>query len=442
MKFREAIERDLEDLLDLAERVRRATGISPLTENLRTVIAGLGNDHLAQERRLEEAAFDLRRAWLTLAHRPADRSLKTPRQGDVAHVPAGPGIAFGYERDLDASVLEARGPGYAPTPAGWSGETVLFRSGQASLAAILQFAASRWGHRRALTVAHAGAYFETAALLQAWPSRLMRRAAEDAADTDIVIAEPVSCDGGFGLCRRLPRARRLLVLDLTLSGPAHDPTPYLPAVAEGGIVIAYRSGLKLDQAGLELANVGIVRVAARARTGAAGEAADSLRTLRGLMGSGLTLDEVAALSAPWFMDRAYAVRYAGSVFAANRRLAAAIGAQSRVFAADSHPSLLDRPANAPFCALRLREDGPASRYRRLEAILKRECARRGLLATPGGSFGFRGHRFEAIEPELGPPFLRLAMGWREGHSRSGLTELVAEMAAHPSFDALDRAYAR
>ena len=43
---------------------------------------------------------------------------------------------------------------------------MLFRSGQASLASLLQLVVGRWGRYGALTVAHAGAYFETAALLE------------------------------------------------------------------------------------------------------------------------------------------------------------------------------------------------------------------------------------------------------------------------------------
>jgi hypothetical protein len=36
-----------------------------------------------------------------------------------------------------------------------------------------------------------------------------------------------------------------------------------------------------------------------------------------------------------------------------------------------------------------------------------------------------------IEPETGePPFLRVALGARDDRSRRGLTELLAELAAH------------
>jgi hypothetical protein len=329
-------------------------------------------------------------------------------------------VSFGYERDIDVTLLEQRND-YLRAPAGWSADLVLFRSGQAALACLIHFAAGQWGKNHPLTVAHAGAYFETASLLASWPQRMIRQI-ENATEADIVIAEPVWCDGQFGCGERLPKARHALLLDITMSGPVYDLAPHL-----GGcpLVIAYSSGLKLDQAGLELANAGIVRVLSRDR---AEETGDGLRQLRGLTGAGLTLDELSALSAPWFLDRAYAEHYTAAIFANNRALAEAVGSRSPVFGPRCHPSLAHPGAEAPFCALTLNEPSP-ERYRALEAKIAGECDRRGLLAVKGGSFGFRSHRFELIEPEDGRTFLRVAMGWRDGWSRQGLCDLLAELAA-------------
>ena len=79
-----------------------------------------------------------------------------------------------------------------------------------------------------------------------------------------MIGEPVWCDGCFGATERLPRARHALLLDTTMVGPSYDLRPCLAAAAaDCEVAIAFSSGLKLDQAGLELANVGIVRVLVR-----------------------------------------------------------------------------------------------------------------------------------------------------------------------------------
>jgi hypothetical protein len=82
---------------------------------------------------------------------------------------------------------------------------------------------------------------------------------------DVLFVEPVYCDGQFGVLKLedLPRTRRIVVLDTTMVGPDYDMSPWLRADAEDGacpLVIAFSSGLKLDQAGLELANVGIIEL--------------------------------------------------------------------------------------------------------------------------------------------------------------------------------------
>jgi hypothetical protein len=246
---------------------------------------------------------------------------------------------------------------------------------------------------------------------------------------DVLLGEPVFCDGRFGVSdpRALPRARRVLLLDTTLVGMAVDLSPWFDRF-DGPLVAVFRSGLKLDQAGLELANVGIAQLFVR--EGNTVPAADSLRRIRSLTGSGLTLDELAVLSAPWFLDRTYTQDYTAAIFAHNAALGSAIGRESAVFEERSHPSLVSAGAEAPFCAVRLR-GGDGAAHRRLLGIVDAEVGRRGLYATQGGSFGFRGHRYEMIEPdhEDGVPFLRVALGFRGGRTLEGLIALFRELAS-------------
>ena len=349
MNFREAIQRDVEDLRGLIDSIATVGNGSTVqcSLDLLTGLAACGHSFREQELELDIAAWRLRQRWLALAHRPADATPKSPRVGQSAHIVAGDYFNFGYERDLDASSIESRAPGYMQTVDGWSDSLVLFRSGQAALAALLQFAFAAWGTSSALRVLHLGAYFETRALMDAWPPRVLERVADV---PDLVIAEPVWCDGGFGITDPIPSSAKALYLDTTMSGPGYDVTANL--VGPHRLVIAYSSGLKLDQAGLELANVGIVRIYSRDD---AREVAAALRRLRALNGTSLTLDELSALSAPWFMQRSYSDRYTAALFDNNKALAQAVGSHSSVFEENCHPSLISPGANAPFCAIRLRE---------------------------------------------------------------------------------------
>jgi hypothetical protein len=378
---------------------------------------------------LEAGALALRRAWIERAHKPADTTLKSPCAGATVPMPSGDTVHFGYERDLDASMLEERGVLDHPTPDGWTSSRVLCRSGQSTLSCLLHLVTSTGAPAAPLTLHHAGRYFESKALVDMWPRHVFRHVPAAAEEVDVLLGEPVFCDGRFGVSdpRALPRARRALLLDTTLVGTAVHLSPWFDRF-DGPLVAIFRSGLKLDQAGLELANVGIAQLFVRDGTTLA--AAADLRRIRGLTGSGLTLDELAALSAPWFLDSAYLQDYTAAIFAHNAALGSAIGRDSAVFEERSHPSLISAGAEAPFCAVRLR-GGDGAAHRRLLEIVDAEAVRRGLRATHGGSFGFRGHRYECIEPdhEDGVPFLRVALGFRGGRTLEGLIALFRELAS-------------
>jgi len=412
--------RDRDDLGALARRV-----------GLKSALQGFPADDL------DEAVLSLRRAWLAKAHRPGDKTLKSPCEGDVPQLPDGASVPFGYERELGADLLEKRTPLCYSVPPGWQAVRVLCRSGQAALSCLLHLVARQpraamtadWGP---LNIAHAGRYFETGSLLDLWPRQVFERAHPDATEVDVLIGEPVHCDGQFGLSEpsSLPRARHALFVDTTLTGPNLD----LPAWLErlhGSFAAIFRSGLKLDQAGLELANVGIVQIFVREGGGtSAVRLADDLKQIRALTGSGLTLDEMATLSAPWFLDPRYFAEYTSRLFANNAALAQAVGTRSVLFENRCHPSLISPAAVAPFCALRIR-GGDASDHARLLRRLDAEIESRKLRLDKGGSFGFRSDRYELIEPDpkAGKPFVRVALGYRGGPNRDGIIDLFRELSA-------------
>jgi hypothetical protein len=193
------------------------------------------------------------------------------------------------------------------------------------------------------------------------------------------------------------------------------------------------SGLKLHQGGLELASVGILSVfTPQDALIPAKELGNRVRKIRTLLGLGLSFADVAVLEAPWFLDREYTRLYQQAVFENNARLARHVSATNQLFRGAFHPSLLNGQQgcrDGPYCVFRLKSGDPQA-YDLLEEWIRCAVRARGILFEWGGSFGFRGHRFEVVRPGDGAePFLRVALGRRPGWSCDQIMTLIGELAA-------------
>jgi len=366
---------------------------------------------LTAEAILDEAVLALRHVWLEAAASSTSKTYRSPTEGERTITPTGRFHNFGYERDLHPIALETRCAAFfAPPPPGWGHEHVLFSSGQAAMNAVLALLNAR--QEQALRLRHDGCYFETVDLLGLYRHRF-RTGGDEAAD--IVIAEPLWYDGkAFGETslkavaeRAISEGTKSIVVDSTLAGLDDGLNQLLDALGGPQEVFRLHSGLKLFQAGLELADVGIVSVYGS-------DAAGALRRIRTLQGAGLRFADVAALELPLFLDPAPTRHYESAIFAHNAALArAARGNPAFAVAYPTDP--------APFVVFNL---ASPSLYDGLDERLAAEAARRSLLFIKGGSFGFRGHRFETVRPEGKPPFLRVALGKRAGPSLEGILDLL------------------
>jgi hypothetical protein len=452
----ERVSRDAE----IAELMRLARSLSPRTEAYRQSLDDLiertrseveaAQQAIDHESISERFARALRQLWLEACAFSTSNSYRSPPTREATKTPTGRRIDFGYERDLQPAHLEQRcWSFFDPTPAGWSADHILFSSGQSTMAALLLAldGSSVLGNERPLTFVHFGSYFETSEILSLFRSLVTasgrgREAVDaiDRVDGDIVIVEPVYCDGSFGavdvtsLTEKNPR-RRAYVFDNTLCGLRFAMESHLAALARTKPAAVFRifSGLKLFQAGLELSGVGILSVFTHNESAPipAAELGARIRRIRTLLGLGLTFQEVAALEAPWFLDRQQTHAYEAAVFENNAALARAVADTNRLFDGVFHPSLLTSSGakGAPYSAFRLKERDVEA-YDVLEQHILKQAQRRGLAFDLGGSFGFRGHRFEVVRPETGEePFLRVALGRRVGGSRDQIIQLMAEVAS-------------
>jgi hypothetical protein len=410
----------------------------------------------AFEAELDRLALALRRICLGLAHASSDRALRSPRERDHTTAPDGEEINFGYERSIAPEKLEARLRSYAPAPAGWHADHLLFSSGQAAMNCLLLALSPRGANpANPPRIRHLGGYFETEELLAMLSSHGMIRELPQNGDdhADVLILEPVYFDRAAQVhrldmtaalkrhCATAEGCPSLVIVDGTLVGPCFDLDPLLPhqlnCAEAGHLLVRMSSGLKLDQAGLELANVGLVSLYRREDQTFAVDPAEKLKKARTLTGGGLGFDALGALEAPWFLDREHARGYAEAVFENNAELAQRLAEVDGLFSQVSHPSLgADSGAAAPFVLIQLEDDAPEN-YQKLEQLIAREAKARNIRFDKGGSFGFRGHRYEAILPQAGEitPFLRVALGARKGWSCDGIIALLCEIAAAKSLDA-------
>ena len=355
------------------------------------------------------------------------------------------------------AALEARLDAYAPAPGGWHADHLLFSSAAAAMHCLLLALSPRGANpAHPPRVRHLGGNFETEELLAMLSDHGILRAlpAEGGDHTDVLILEPVYFDRAAQMhrldlqaaldrhCATVEGCPSLVIVDSTLAGPGFALDPLLPealSCAEAGhLLVRMSSGPELDQAGLALADVGMVSHYRHKRQGLAIDPAEKLRKIRTLTGAGLSNDAIGALEAPWFLDRAHALGHAEAVFENNALLAHRLAEIDGLFSQVSHPGLgsLDDEAEAPFVLIQLEDDTPAN-YHKLEHLIAREAKARGLHFDRGGSFGFRGHRYEAVLPQAGEitPFLRVALGARKGWSRDGIIDLLCEIARARSVDA-------
>lgn len=466
------------DLLRLGARI--AEEVPEAEDRLRdwrgrveAMIDDPGLESVAGEAKLDALSQGLRAIWLGVAHACSDRHMKSPPLAQPKRTPGGSAVEYSYERNLQTDLLERRCFRYAPPPPGWSADHVLFSSGQAALACFLQswFSMIRPEASDPLRLLMHGNYFETQVLLGLLrdPGFDWRLSADDRdlqqsvqqGEADLLLMEPVRYEWALtpidlaGLARALRRREAgsapVLMFDTTLCGPFFPLQSLLRALdgsAAPRLVVRMNSGLKLDQAGLEFANVGVLSLytpESAPERESAPVIGHYLRKMRTILGSGLSFDAMCMLEVPWFLDPEHLREHCRAVFVNNALFAQCLQGIEGLFARIAHPclgALSDEPwAQAPFTVLHLREDD-LENHGLLLAVLTEESSRRGLSFHAGSSFGFRGHRYEAIIPRVADRrgLFKVAMGARKGPSRAGVVALLQEIAAIPDIAALRARY--
>ncbi len=455
-------------------------------QRVNDLLAGPITDDLATEWLLEELAMDFRRDWILLTNTMVAGEMRSPTQDHLPLLPLSLSTRFTYERVQTSGPLAEKLDTAFPVIPGWQSKVAVFGSGMAAIAAAITTLRSRKDdYFRAdsgvLRLDMFGGYFETLWLLDLLSSSdLTCRSFQDyetilqrlsSGETDILFMELIVYDWA----QTVPDPARLsealagrpadhpwiLLLDTTLLGPLVQMGPLLQAFGERApvLVLELRSGLKLDQVGLEFSNVGILRVLTPESQDQqhgldATQFHEQLRITRNVLGNGLSVQQLAVLDAPWIFDSDRMMRHTESVLDNNRRLALALSGIGGLFSSVNHPCLGPQReliwAESPIVVMQFHavEDNEENGDFWL-AVLASEARKRNLVFHIGLSFGFRHHRCEIVVLKTPPyaypdgkprRFFKMAMGSRSGPSLDGIIELLRELAAYADFGSLRLAY--
>lgn len=464
------------DLIRLAKRLATSMDdadarLTSWHESANALLQSAEIESLASETVLEQLSLQLRSEWLRYANAISSRYLKSPPGFQVPKLPSGNRVATPYDRWTEPVALEKRANNYHTVAEGWHAAHLMFNTGMGAVTCLLMVMRTLFQPRAAspLRLHGLGGYFEIMDLITANHDELFQtqmfqnqkplHESVSAGGSQLLYIEPVSCQFNLEIFnlekflkaweQRPANIPTILIFDTTLSGnlfPIEEllarTHPHKPAV-----VIQISSTLKLDQEGLEFSNGGLMSIYSTQP-----ESADDIhfrmRRFRSAMGLGLTMDQIAALDYPGFLERDISDRHSALVFENNAYVASRIDTGNNLlFDAKSHP-VLNKDAQppswavAPFVYLRLRKGSTKEDLQFLKYVFSAEVEKRGLMFQPGSSFGFRSHRCElgGIRGVPGYETIRVAMGSRTGPGIHEAIKLLNEISHMQTFDKLRAKY--
>jgi hypothetical protein len=410
---------------------------------------------LTADKCIQDSISTIRKEYLLGISSLTSGRWRTPATGELVTFPgADAGYDYAYDRQHPPRMLEQR------LLAGEMSGALLCSSGMSALNVVIQGLAHLL-QRPGRLVAFAG-YFETLTLLRigAFAGRWTHARSESQlielvteSEIDVLLLEPVRYDWSLGildwkpLCDALEELDRrpVIVVDTTLCGDCDALDQMLCGLRKtGSTVLRVRSGIKLDQHGLELANLGVIEwFIGSSSYDSSADLGAVLSACRVVLGATLTWPDACSL-APEFVLMSHCLReYSAGVFTTNRKLYDSIPRPNLLFSDVVHPP---PPWPAPFVLLKLNH-GSDTNYRKLTMLMQAEQNRRGLSWQMSGSFGFRTSRYETIlteeqrRPKEAPEgVLKITAGRYAGAQFVSIIELINELASFVDIDDVHRAW--
>lgn len=400
----------------------------------------------------------------TVAERLCETDL-SPQNGKCFELPSHNRLSYSYERNIDAAEFENRYSHRIQKQTGRTCPVVLFNCGMAAISVVLEEVFSILGStkQREVRMLALSSYFESRLLLDRLGKNNGIRIVNSAASTfdldeigelDILFLESVIYDLSLSTEFANPRflsnfhsPPKIVIIDSTLTPEAWGINEFLRKAKIIGVdtVIDLRSAVKLDQAGLELINLGVAEIYHLQESTLFYRFEERLRERRGITGRSLNLFSLACLDYHFILNPKYLYEHEALIAANNARFAMNLYPKmnSGIFKKLHFPGIeMGKMGICPFSIIEMDESATIDDLSLVASVISWEAKRRHTSLTYGGSFGFIFPRFDIIisDKRVNSGFIKVSMGSCWGESGDRIMEIFRELSAFRTIDDLRKRY--
>lgn len=380
--------------------------------------------------------------------------LKSPHLDNESSFNSNKNTYFEYERGLPLDKIEKN---WQYDIKGIANKTVLFSNGMSAIDSVLRTLINTKKKEKVRIVCFC-AYFETISLLKLYDHAHLEIIFAETENTlikflnndevDILFVEPTKYNWSLdkinmpNLLRILKKYKRNKMVYIVTDTTLHGENSIIEECVRSSLVdnrnllfLDIKSGLKLNQLGLELSNLGIVNIYSNsARYNMLLNLADSLKSVRVITGANLSFYELCLLDSKFLGNSQDIKNYQEKIFDNNsffdNNLKQGGCIKKIVFPRGSNNKL-----PTPFLFIHLYNNDD---YEKVMDYIKDSFEKKNIEPPVGNSFGFRETRLELIKTkdEVPTKVIKIACGTYKGASFLLLLNLFNQLSltASKTFD--------
>lgn len=404
---------------------------------------------------LENIADKLRFEWQKKAFYKSAPLYKSPPEGTIIKTNSSKVVEYGYERNITMRSFEKD---IHIEHNGFNSFTLLYSSAMSGLLSIIHAVEKLLKKKDRLKGGFIGGYFESLFLSQeisnswiefkCYANEKNDDIIKDYKTFNFIVIEPVKYNFNLEvtdidfimeqLAYKENEKILFLIVDSTLLGNSFPLKKLLASVNQlpNVILINLRSGLKMDQQGLEFSNVGIASFYfPKNMEHLVENIHDYLEGNRGILGTGLSFYECCLIDFPSFgKECVYSDKILENNLDFSRQI---IKGKNNIIKEVLHPGLLgDTNAyhRAPFIFLKLNTESSLD-YELVVKVIQTQCMKMGLVVPVRNSYGFRNICIQYIKTVERKPklVLKIAVGKIKGIKFFAVLDIINKISEYNSF---------